>query len=96
MTVATIIAVTRSQGDFAAFWEFSYVHSDSGGTIFKGTVTLHEAGCFARRKDLGPVAEMCRTIGSTPFAEFSCLVGRIFEDTLDVEIASLLPEDASS
>jgi hypothetical protein len=92
MTVAKITSVTRAQGDLAAFWEFSYIHSNSVGTVFEGTIALHEASCFACRKDSGPVAEMCRTIGSTPFAEFSWLVGRVFKRKLDDAISCSLPE----
>jgi hypothetical protein len=94
MAVAKITRVTRAQGILAAYWDFSFVLSNTNGTVFEGTITLREARFFASQHDSGPVAEMCRTIDATPFAEFSWLAGRMFVGKLDGELASLLPEDA--
>lgn len=77
---AKIIAVIKSKGILATHWEFDFTIGNSEGEALEGTVSLDEAIGFANRPDLGPVAEMCRVIKSTPPPEFSWLVGRIFKD----------------
>jgi hypothetical protein len=75
---ARIIAIVKSKGIFATRWEFDFTIENSEGRALEGTVSLDEAIEFANRRDLGPVAEMCRAIKTTPPPDFSWLVGRIF------------------
>ena len=75
---AKIVAAVKSKGVLAPHWEFDFTIRNSEGRTLKGTISLNEAIAFANRRDLGPVAEMCRAIKSTPPSELSCLVGRIF------------------
>ncbi|CAN7743084.1 hypothetical protein [Caballeronia sp. dw_19] len=77
---AKIIGVIESKGIFATHWEFDFTIGNSEGKAVAGTVSLDEAIAFANRRDLGPVADMCRAIKTTPPPEFSWLVGRIFRD----------------
>jgi hypothetical protein len=77
---ARIIAVNKAKGLLATYWEFDFKLGNGNDKEFEGTISLDEAIQFANRLDVGPIAEMCRTIKSTPPVEFSWLVGRIFED----------------
>jgi hypothetical protein len=77
---AKIIAVVKSKGFLATHWEFDFTIGNNGGKAVEGTMSLSEAIAFANRRDLGPVAEMCRAIKATPPPELSWLVGRIFKD----------------
>jgi hypothetical protein len=77
---ARIIAVNHAKGIIATYWEFDFelANGNGNGKEFEGTISLDEAVQFANRPDLGPVADMCRAIKSTPPVEFIWLVGRIF------------------
>ena len=58
--VAKIIAVNKSKGILATYWEFDFLIENDEYSVIEGTVSLDEAVGYAERSDLGPVAEMCR------------------------------------
>jgi hypothetical protein len=69
----TVVSAVRGH-----LWEFDFTLGNGEGKLFEGAISLDEAIGFANRPELGPVADMCRTIKATPPGEFSWLVGRIF------------------
>lgn len=77
---AKITAVHKSRGVLATHWEFDFSLCNGEGKAMEGALSLDEAIGFANRPDLGPVADMCRTIKATPPVSFSLLVGRVFGD----------------
>jgi len=77
---AKIIAVVKSKGVLATHWEFDSTIRNTEGTAVEGTMSLNQAIAVAIRRDLGPVADMCRAIKGTPAPALSGLVGRIFKD----------------
>jgi hypothetical protein len=79
VTNAKITAVNKSRGIFATHWEFDFSLGNSEGKVMEGKLSLDEAIGFANRPDVGPVADMCRTIKATPPVGFSLLVGRVFK-----------------
>ena len=76
--IAKIIAVNKSKGILAPFWEFEFSLHDEQGAVMEGTLSVDEAIRLANRPDTGPMFEMCRVIKNTPSIEFGWLVGRIF------------------
>jgi hypothetical protein len=73
--IAQITVVCAVRGHL---WEFDFTLGNGESKLFEGGISFDEAVGIANRPDLGPVAEMCRTIKATPPGEFSWLAGRIF------------------
>jgi hypothetical protein len=77
---AKIVAVVKSKCILATHWEFDFTVGNNEGKAVEGTMSLKEAIAFANRRDLGPVADMCRAIKATPAPELSWLLKRIFKE----------------
>ncbi len=76
-----ILAVSKSKGVLAPYWEFEFSYRAKTGEWLRHTLSIDVVYALASRPDTGPLFEMCRAIQGTPPDEFDWLVGRIFRSS---------------
>lgn len=76
--VAKIVAVSQVRGILATYWEVDFLIEAERGAPAEHSVSVDEAISLANRDELGPVAIMCRSIGSTPVTRLGELVGQCY------------------
>jgi hypothetical protein len=86
---AKIVSFSESKGVLAPYWEFEYFTRDSSGQTTFGSLSTHEAIRLAASAEGNAIFEMCRVIKDTPPADYSWLVGRVFQGRTTVSVATL-------